>query len=153
MRTCLLLGLLVLFGCNKESEQLLQDIQQIQAYLQTNNIQATEDEAAHYFFSIISSSTDTLSPARYAGLTVELRYKAQLLDGTVLHNSNGQVEQIELDDAIIGWQLALPRMDINETMLLILPSRLAYGEEGTDRIPPHSVLLFEIELLDIFPRF
>lgn len=153
MRYGVFFSILSLFACNKDTEQLLQDVELIQSYLQDNNIQATEDAAAHYFYKLLVSSSDTLSPAQYAGLKVAVRYQAQLLDGTQLHDSNGQTEVIDLDESMIGWQLALPKMTINETMLLILPSRLAYGTDGTQQIPPNSVLLFEIELLDIFPRF
>jgi len=32
---------------------------------------------------------------------------------------------------------------------LVIPSELAYGERGNPRIPGGSVLLFDIELLDI----
>ena len=58
-----------------------------------------------------------------------------------------------MDKAIFGWQLALELMHLNDTMLLLLPSRLAYGETGTVDVPPNSVMRFDIELIDIFPHF
>ena len=32
---------------------------------------------------------------------------------------------------------------------LLIPSALAYGPNGTTGIPPHSVLIFEIELIEV----
>ncbi|GAB6020295.1 Peptidyl-prolyl cis-trans isomerase fkbp13, chloroplastic [Chamberlinius hualienensis] len=42
-------------------------------------------------------------------------------------------------------------MCIGERRRLFVPSRLAYGTAGTDKIPPNSNLIFEIELLNIDP--
>jgi FKBP-type peptidyl-prolyl cis-trans isomerase FklB len=32
---------------------------------------------------------------------------------------------------------------------LHVPSELAYGAQGVGSIPPHSVLVFDVELLDV----
>ena len=76
-----------------------------------------------------------------------------LLDGTVLANTNGQADTLSLDDSIYGWQLALPIMAIDDKMQLFLPSRLGYGEFGWNNVPANAVLIFEIELKNITPRF
>ena len=75
------------------------------------------------------------------------------MDGTVIHNTNNNTEIIDLDNTIYGWQLAMPRMNIKDKMHLYLPSRLAYGEEGSGNVPANAVMIFEIELIDIFPHF
>lgn len=150
----LLLVLFILVACNKEQEQLQQDVDLIREYIQSNNLQQMEqDPHASFFYGMLHESSDTLSPVRYAGLQVEVDYRAYLLDGTLLFDSNAQPTIVELDEAIVGWQLAMPLMDLHDKMLLILPSRLAYGAEGNNQIPPNSILVFEIELLDIFPHF
>ena len=149
-----LLALFFLIACNKEQEQLQQDVDLIKEYIQSNNLQTMmQDPDASFFYGMLHESSDTISPVRYAGLQVEVDYKSYLLDGTLLFDSNGQSTIVELDEAIVGWQLAMPLMDLNDKMLLILPSRLAYGVEGNNQIPPNSILVFEIELLDIFPHF
>jgi FKBP-type peptidyl-prolyl cis-trans isomerase len=140
-------------SCQKEAIQHDNDIQLIKNYLVANSINAVEDKESNLFYSVYSESGDSVAPIRNSGIIVEVKYKAYLLDGTIVHDTNGLSTKISLDKSLYGWQLAMPNMDINDKMLLFLPSRLAYGEEGHDNIPPNSVLVFDIELIEVFPHF
>jgi FKBP-type peptidyl-prolyl cis-trans isomerase FklB len=50
---------------------------------------------------------------------------------------------------IPGWTEALQLMKPGSRWQLVIPSNLAYGEAGRPRIPPHSTLVFEVELISI----
>merc|ERR1712212_56875 len=51
---------------------------------------------------------------------------------------------------IAGWDEGLSGMCVGEKRTLVIPPDLAYGEQGVGAvIPPCSVLVFEVELLDI----
>lgn len=54
------------------------------------------------------------------------------------------------DAALIsGFREGLQRMNYGDKVLLIIPSYLAYGEQGAQGvIPPNSDLLFQLEILD-----
>ncbi|WMX17338.1 MULTISPECIES: FKBP-type peptidyl-prolyl cis-trans isomerase [unclassified Aureispira] len=147
---CFVLSML---SCQKEAIQHDNDIQLIKDYLLANNINATEDKQSNLFYHIYVESGDSVAPIRDNDIVVEVKYKAYLLDGTSVYNTNNLSERVDLDKSIYGWQLALPHMDINDKMLLFLPSRLAYGEEGHGKIPPNSVVIFDIELIEVFPHF
>jgi FKBP-type peptidyl-prolyl cis-trans isomerase FkpA len=154
MRTVLLVFFCMTFmACQKEALQHEADIQMIRQYLIDSSITAVENTAANFFYNLSCDSSETISPVRDSKLKIKIKYKAYLLDGTLLHDSNGVEETIEMDKAIFGWQLALELMHLNDTMLLLLPSRLAYGETGTVDVPPNSVMRFDIELIDISPHF
>lgn len=54
---------------------------------------------------------------------------------------------------IQGMSLALLGMKVGGKRKVKIPSSLAYGERQVgEKIPPHSNLLFEIELLESHPR-
>jgi len=52
-------------------------------------------------------------------------------------------------EVIQGWDQGLQGMKVGGTRKLTVPPELAYGADGTGKIPPNSTLVFEIELLHI----
>lgn len=83
--------------------------------------------------------------------TVTINYKGSLLDGKVFDQTEGR-EPLTMPIAqfIDGWKEALVLMKVGEKAEVTIPAVLGYGEQGTPDglIPPNSVLVFEIELLD-----
>jgi FKBP-type peptidyl-prolyl cis-trans isomerase len=53
-------------------------------------------------------------------------------------------------EVIPGWERGIAGMKEGGTRELTIPSRLAYGAEGSPpNIPPDATLVFEIELMDV----
>jgi FKBP-type peptidyl-prolyl cis-trans isomerase len=50
---------------------------------------------------------------------------------------------------IPGWNEAIKKMRKGSIATIIVPSSLAYGEQGRGKIPPYCPLKFEIQLLEI----
>jgi peptidylprolyl isomerase len=48
---------------------------------------------------------------------------------------------------ITGWEITLADMKIGEERIVILPSKHAYGNRATSKIPADSSLIFEISLI------
>ena len=57
--------------------------------------------------------------------------------------------QFEVAKVIEGWREALLQMKPGAKWKLFIPPALAYGRELRDPIPPNSVLIFELELIDV----
>jgi len=77
---------------------------------------------------------------------------AKLTDGTEFENTykNGQPAQLPVAQLIPGWQEIIPLMKVGDKWEVVIPSHLAYGEEGyPDVIPPNATLIFEMELIEI----
>lgn len=84
--------------------------------------------------------------------TVKVHYKGTLLDGTEFDSSYKRKEPavFQVGKVIAGWQEALQLMNVGSTYELYLPPNLAYGDRGAPPvIEPGSMLVFQVELLDI----
>lgn len=87
--------------------------------------------------------------------TVRTHYRATLIDGTEFDNSykRGEPAAFPVRSVIKGWEEALQLMPVGSKWQLFIPAALAYGERGAgEKVPPDSVLLFEVELLSIDPK-
>ncbi len=88
-----------------------------------------------------------------AGGKVKVHYTGWLTDdkATVFDSSVKRGEPIEfpLTGVIKGWQEGIPGMKPGGVRRLKIPADLAYGARGRPGIPANSVLIFEVELLEI----
>jgi FKBP-type peptidyl-prolyl cis-trans isomerase FklB len=81
--------------------------------------------------------------------TVRVMYEGKLIDGTVFDKSEQPIE-FPVNRVIKGWTEALQLMKEGDKLELYIPASLAYGEQGyPPTIPPHSVLVFNVELLNV----
>ena len=78
---------------------------------------------------------------------VEVNYKGTLLDGTVF--DEGTVSNYPLYVYINGWQEGIRLFSEGGRGTLFVPSKLGYGTTSSTTIPANSVLIFEIELVNV----
>ncbi len=84
--------------------------------------------------------------------TVEVQYVGTLIDGTEFDSSikRGKPAEFQVNQVIPGWGEALQLMNPGTKLHLVIPSDLAYGENGAaPQIQPNSVLIFDVELISI----
>jgi FKBP-type peptidyl-prolyl cis-trans isomerase FklB len=93
------------------------------------------------------------------GDTVRCNYRGTLMDGTEFDNSaqSGGPAEFQLRQGpgglIQGWVEALQKMKAGDKWQLFVPPALAYGAESPGPpIEPNSLLVFEIELVEIVPQ-
>lgn len=86
---------------------------------------------------------------------VKCHYEGKLIDGSVFDSSykRGEPATFGVNQVIPGWVEALQLMPAGSKWRLYIPSELAYGAQGAgDVIPPHSTLVFDVELLDVLNK-
>ena len=92
-------------------------------------------------------------PSPTVGDSVRCNYRGTLLNGTEFDNSaqyGGPAEFQIAPGLIRGWIEALQKMKVGDKWQLFVPPNLAYGVEPPGPpIEPNSMLVFEIELLEI----
>ncbi len=95
--------------------------------------------------------TAGLGPVATDTTQVEVHYEGKLIDGTVFDSSyqRGQTATFRPDQVIKGWTEALQMMPEGSTWELYIPYDLAYGENGTQNIPPYSTLIFKVEVIKV----
>jgi len=84
--------------------------------------------------------------------TVLVHYTGKLLNGEKFDSSvdRGQPAKIPLKDVIPGWSEGISLMKKGSKIKLYIHPDLGYGKRGYGPIEPNSLLIFEIELLDVF---
>lgn len=84
---------------------------------------------------------------------VRVDYEGTLTDGTVFDSSfaKGQPYVTTPQQVVPGWTEALQTMKVGEEWILFVPPELGYGDQSSGRIPPNSVLVFRMKLLDVAP--
>ena len=83
---------------------------------------------------------------------VKCHYEGTLIDGTFFDSSikRGEPAIFGVNQVIKGWVEALQLMTEGAKWKLFIPSELAYGaQQAGEMIPPHSTLIFEVELIEV----
>lgn len=84
--------------------------------------------------------------------TVKVHYKGTTIDGKVFDDSKkrGEAAIFGVSQVIPGWTEVLQLMKEGASYRVVVPSSLAYGEQGAPpMIEPNSVLVFDVDLLSI----
>ncbi len=88
-------------------------------------------------------------PKPTATSDVEVRYRGELIDGTMFDESKEPVT-LNLGGVIKGWTEGLQLMSVGDKYRFFIPYDLGYGANGAGNdIKPYSTLIFEVELVNI----
>jgi FKBP-type peptidyl-prolyl cis-trans isomerase FklB len=83
--------------------------------------------------------------------TVTVHYTGKLLDGKVFDSSVERKSPAEfgVTEVIPGWVEVLQLMPVGSKYKVYIPYQLGYNDRAAGKIPPFSMLIFEVELLEI----
>ena len=85
--------------------------------------------------------------------TVTVHYKGYLfVNDSVFDQTKEKPATFPLKRLIRGWQIGVPLCRVGGKIKLVIPSDLAYSiRTRAAKIPPNSILVFEIEIVDAKP--
>ena len=92
-------------------------------------------------------------PKPKLGQVVIVDYTGRLIDGTIFDQTYNEPLHVEVGSVIPGWNEGIQQINKGGRIKLYVPPAIGYGDENVSgvvsRIPANSLLIYEIELIDI----
>ena len=145
----LLMSLVVLTGCVQDSPNVKQ-IANMKFFIENQAQDGINVIETGLHYAVLNSG-DINSKSPELSDTVTAHFHGTLTDGTVFWSSveSNEPLTIQLSGLIEGCQKAISLMRVNDKWRVYIDPSMAYGDEGRPGIPSNSILVFDIELLDI----
>ncbi|PVY44015.1 FKBP-type peptidyl-prolyl cis-trans isomerase [Pontibacter virosus] len=128
------------------------DEETIRKYFRANNVDTTKVvrlNSGLYILTKKAGEGDVIKAGQYA----EVNYIGRNVSNDVFDSSfrSGKPFSVLVGagQVIKGWDEGLQQMRKGEEANLYIPSYLGYGMYGSGSIPPNSVLIFEIDVLQV----
>ena len=121
----------------------------VETYLANNSITNATKHPNGFYYTINTQGAGSV-PAACSGVTV--KYVGKLTNGNIFDNSNTNYPNgttFTLGQLIPGWQQGIPLIQKGGSITLYIPPSLGYGASGSGPIPANSILIFNIELVDV----
>ncbi len=134
--------------CNKKKiqEQSKTDNNIILKYITDHNLNASSTNSGIYY--VINKQGNSNYPN--SNSQVKVAYKGCFTNGSVFDQSDKNGIIFGLQEVIKGWTEGIPYFSEGGSGTLLIPSSLGYGSKGTSGIPENSVLIFDINLIDVY---
>lgn len=139
---------------NAEKQRTTDD-QLIQDYLKSNNINDAQKTQNGVYYHVSKMGTG-IKPT--PGDSVSMNYTGMLLNGQKFDsNVDPQFQHVMpfwftlgVGQVIPGWDEGIAELPKGSKATLYIPSGMAYGaQDRSPQIPPNSVLVFEVEVVDV----
>ena len=137
--------LVLLMSCGKTKDYTEENEQEILTYLADNNLTAQKSSTSLYY--IIDNVGTGERPSASDNVTVA--YKGYFTNGDTFDESSASGISFNLQQVIAGWTEGITYFKEGGNGVLLIPSRLAYGDSGQGNIPGGAVLIFDVTLISV----
>lgn len=144
----IVLAFTFLSSCNNSDDNIdykEKNNNEIIAYIDKNNLDAQKSDSGLYY--VIDELGSGQQPTATSNVTVA--YKGYFLDGKTFDQSDANGISFGLHQVIKGWTEGITYFKEGGKGKLLVPSHLAYGNQGRPGIPGGAVLIFDIHLISV----
>lgn len=144
----IVLAFTLLSSCNNSDDNIdykEKNNNEIIAYIDKNNLDAQKSDSGLYY--VIDELGSGQQPTATSNVTVA--YKGYFLDGKTFDQSDANGISFGLHQVIKGWTEGITYFKEGGKGKLLVPSHLAYGNQGRPGIPGGAVLIFDIHLISV----
>ncbi|MCX8492329.1 MAG: FKBP-type peptidyl-prolyl cis-trans isomerase, partial [Cyclobacteriaceae bacterium] len=153
-----LVAVVGLSGCSTDTpkpvnfeDQLAKDRATIDSYLVSKGIAALTDPNDYGVRYLVNVEGKGIKPLGAAD-SVTVNYTVRLLPAETEVEKSTEPVRFLLGNLIPSWQIGLPLIKQGSKANFYVPSGWGYGPIQKNNIPPNSNLIFEVELLKVFPQ-
>jgi len=122
------------------------EITQLENYLTSANISGAVKHCSGMYYQIVSDGAGS-TPGVCSVVTVN--YKGMLTTGAVFDSTSTTPISFTLLLTIEGWKKGVPLIKKGGKIRLYIPPSLGYGSAAVGPIPANSILIFDVELVDV----
>ena len=130
---------------SKPVDYTVQNEKEIVDYIAKNNLTATKTDSGLYY--VINEAGTGAQPTASSNVTVA--YKGYFTNGNIFDQSKPEGISFGLNQVIKGWTEGIPYFKEGGNGVLLIPSHLGYGSNGSGPIPGGSVLVFDVKLIKV----
>lgn len=142
----LFLLLSLLFGCKTYTEEDKKSFdEQIKSYLAKKNIKCQKTSSGLYYKIIEPGEGELIKFTDVVSFT----YKGYFMNGTVFDEQSKKPVEFEVGQLIGAWKEIMLLLKPGGKAFLVAPPSLGYGDRELEDIPPHSILVFEMEVVSV----
>lgn len=146
------------FACkdNNNLEKLRQnELEKLDAFISANYPNELPKSSGLYYIEEVKGTGDTIVP----GDRVQIFYATWTVDSLLIDETNGFTEGFRFEPyeyivgagtAITGLEEASTYMQLGTVANLVLPSELAYGQNGTTGVAGFTTLLMRVEVYKVY---
>lgn len=136
----------LLISCGTYSDDQIKEFDtEIKNYISTKNLDFEASSSGLYYKIIEEGEGDNIQLNDY----VTFEYVGKLLNGSEFDNTKNEPVKLKVSELIQGWKEMMVSVKPGAEVEMLIPPHLGYGTNDLDKIPPSSILYFQVKVLDV----
>lgn len=137
---------LLFVSCGKYNDEEIKAFDNtIKKYINKNNLQMNKSESGLYYKIHESGEGEPIKGTA----VISAVYTGKLLNGEVFDEQKEPTE-LKLNNLIHGWREVAYYLKPGGKATIIVPPQIGYGQQKLGKIPESSILMFDIEIIDVY---